>query len=412
MTAVRDISPDPVWRQPAAIALLLAASLTTMANATISPALPGLAQVFGGDPPSERMVRLLVPAPSLSIVLAAPVLGVLVDRLGRTVVLRSGIALFVLAGMAGLVLPTLGQILASRLLLGVAVAMIMTAQTALVGDLFAGARRQSLVGLQIAARNFGGLVFIALASWLAGMAPRLPFAVYGLAALFLPVVWLSLREPARTMPGRADVRHATVAEGSLWRVALAALAALQVVTSLFFFVVPTELPFFLAARGFDPATTTGQALGSLMLAGGLAALAYARIRQRLGDAGAFAAGYLAMAAGFAAIGLSHGLWGILAGAVLTGIGYALVAPNFVALALRLAPASRTGSAAGLMTMSVFLGQIASPFVSQPLVGHQGYDRAFVAAGILLALMAAAAVLSHLLARVRAAGLPANWARSQ
>ena len=32
----------PVWRDPRAVALLMAASLTTMANATISPALPGL----------------------------------------------------------------------------------------------------------------------------------------------------------------------------------------------------------------------------------------------------------------------------------------------------------------------------------------------------------------------------------
>ena len=38
----------PIWQEPHAVALLLAASLTTMANATISPALPGIERLFAG----------------------------------------------------------------------------------------------------------------------------------------------------------------------------------------------------------------------------------------------------------------------------------------------------------------------------------------------------------------------------
>jgi len=45
-----DPSHRPVWQDPRAIALLMAASLTTMANATISPALPGLERLFADDP--------------------------------------------------------------------------------------------------------------------------------------------------------------------------------------------------------------------------------------------------------------------------------------------------------------------------------------------------------------------------
>jgi hypothetical protein len=39
-----------VWRDGRAVALLMAATLTVMANATISPALPGLQQLFADDP--------------------------------------------------------------------------------------------------------------------------------------------------------------------------------------------------------------------------------------------------------------------------------------------------------------------------------------------------------------------------
>jgi len=75
--------PAPIWQDPRAVALLMAASLTTMANATISPALPGLERLFADDPNASMLTRLLVPAPSLSVALCAPFAGLAADRCGR-----------------------------------------------------------------------------------------------------------------------------------------------------------------------------------------------------------------------------------------------------------------------------------------------------------------------------------------
>src|SRR3712207_3683432 len=132
------------------------------------------------------LVRLLVPAPSISVAVFAPFAGLVADRYGRRRMLLAGVILFVIAGCAGSFLPDLPTIFASRLVLGLAVALIMTAQTALIGDYFTGDERSALSGLQISARNFGGLVFISLAGWFAAISPRLPFAIYGVAAVFLP----------------------------------------------------------------------------------------------------------------------------------------------------------------------------------------------------------------------------------
>jgi hypothetical protein len=122
------IQPSPcaqaaLWRDGRAIALLMAATLTTMANATISPALPGLRRLFDGDPWAGVLTPMLVTAPSLSVVLCAPFVGLAADRFGRRALLLWGVVLFVLAGSAGIVLPSLAAIFASRLALGVAVAM-------------------------------------------------------------------------------------------------------------------------------------------------------------------------------------------------------------------------------------------------------------------------------------------------
>lgn len=394
-----------VWRDRRAIALLLAAMLTTMANSTISPALPGLRRLFSDDPHAELLTRMLVSAPSLTVVLCAPLIGVITDHLDRRRTLLLGMAIFVITGMAGLILPDLPSIFASRLGLGLAVAMIMTTQTALVGDFFAGPRRQAMTGLQISARNFGGLVFITLAGWLAAYAPRLPFAVYGLAAFFLPLVWRWIPPTNRAEPANARADPTWTASPAKvhtprWPLLVAALALLQMTTNMIFFLMPTQLPFYLEASGYDSARATGLALGCLMISGGFAALTYPRVVGRLGYGGTYGLGYLIFAAGLFSLAMAHEPLVIGAAVAAVGVGYSLVMPNFVALALDIAPQRKAGFAGGFLTASVFLGQFLSPLISTPAIVRFGYGPTYTAVALLLIAMAAAALSAPLFRAAR------------
>jgi MFS family permease len=383
----QNATPRPVWRDQRAIALLMAASLTTMANATISPALPGLERLFASDPNAAMLTRLLVPAPALAVALCAPFAGLFADRFGRRAMLLGGTILFVLAGCAGLVLPDLTTIFASRIALGVAVALIMTAQTALVGDYFSGQARNALTGLQISARNFGGFVFISLAGWVATISPRLPFAIYGLAAVFLPLMWIAIVDPVRPIPALGANQAECAPDRPAWRSLLALLILLQGLTNMIFFVMPTQLSFFFEARGYDSAIVTGTALGALMLAGGSFALLYPRIQRVTGYAGVFALGYAAMALGFLLLPLAMTAAASFAATAAIGAGYALVSPCFIALALGLAPLRHRGLAGGLLTASIFIGQFCSPLLSTPVITGYGYDSLFYGIALLAATMA-------------------------
>ncbi|WP_137389035.1 MFS transporter [Rhodoligotrophos defluvii] len=397
-----------VWRDRRAIALLMAATLTTMANATISPALPGLERLFAEDPNAALLTRLLVPAPSLAVALCAPLAGVAMDRFGRRRLLLAGVVLFVIAGSGGLFLPDLPTIFVSRLVLGLAVGLIMTAQTALIGDYFSGANRSAMTALQISARNFGGLLFIALAGWVALVSPRMPFAIYGLAVLFLPVMWKVIVDTARPSlsPG-ADVAEGV--EGAPgWRLLFAGLVLLQALTNMFFFIVPTQLPFFFDAHGRDSALMTGAALGAVMLAGGCCALLYPRVRQAIGYVGVFVLGYAAMALGFGLLIVWPATPLSFVAVASIGAGYAIVSPTFVALTLDLAPARRRGLAGGILTASVFIGQFCSPLLSTPMISAFGYEGLFRGTAVLLATMAlAAAALRGLWGGPRSAGRAAG-----
>ncbi|WP_156294308.1 MFS transporter [Serratia oryzae] len=382
-------APTSVWRDQRAIALLLAASLTVMANATISPALAGLEAAFSDAPHAEILTRLLVPAPSLSVVLCAPLAGMFADRFGRRRMLLIGVILFIITGSAGLYLPSLPAIFASRLALGIAVALIMTAGTALIGDYFTGNQRSDLVGLQVSARNFGGFLFISLAGYMAAISPRLPFAIYGLAAFFLPLMWVAISEPVRSAPR-------TKMQGNkghrAWKWLILTLALLQMLTNMLFFVIPTQLPFFFKVQGYNSAVMTGSALGALMLTGGCTALLYARMKRTIGFYGNYSLGYTMLALGFMLIGCGVKPWIIFAGAAAIGAGYAMVSPNFVAIALNLAPERHRGLVGGMLTTSIFLGQFLSPWLSTPAIAAFGYSETFYGISLLLGVLAMATAL--------------------
>jgi MFS family permease len=276
--------------------------------------------------------------------------------------------------------------------LGVAVAVIMTAQTALIGDYFTGNDRSALSGLQISARNFGGLVFISLAGWIAATSPRLPFAIYGVAAAMLPWMWRVIVDPPRTsrapdaQPGDGGSGHPT------WGLVFALLVLLQAATNMIFFIMPTQLSFFFEAVGYSGAVMTGSALGILTLSGGCFALLYSRVQRATGYVGIFALGYGVMALGFLLLTLTASALALFVAAALIGAGFALVSPSFLTLALRLAPLRRRGLAGGVLTSSVFLGQFCSPLLSTPLIAAHGYEVLFRSTALLLTAMAVAAVL--------------------
>lgn len=372
----------------------MAASLTTMANATISPALAGLQALFADSDHSDLLIPLLVSAPSLTVVLFAPLAGILTDNLGRRWMLLLGVLLFVASGTAGYFLADLEMIFGSRLILGVAVAMIMTSQTALVGDYFSGNNRTILTGLQTSARNFGGFIFISLAGWLAVFSPKLPFVIYGLAALFLPFMWTALYEPKLSRGKSSHAFEESSDEPSNWIVPFALLTLLQMITNMIFFIMPTQLPFYLDALGYESSVMTGVTLGALTLAGGFIALVYGRIIEALGFSATYALAYGLMATGFALLPQGATQPMLLAGAVAIGSGFALAMPNFVAIALQLAPHTRRGIVGGILTTAVFLGQFVSPLVATPAIALHGFARTFWWTSLILTSLAILAAVIH------------------
>lgn len=351
-----------------------------MSAATISAALPRMADAFRHVERAELMTKLVLTVPALAIAVCAPFAGAIIDRFGRLTLLRGSLLLYGLAGTAGYVLQDLSSILASRVVLGVAVAGTMTTMTALVGDYFAGEARSRFASLQSFAMSIGAMAFVGLGGVLADVDWRLPFLLYLSGWAVLVPAALYLHEPRPAAARGIDPADAT-------RLAIPGIIGAYAITFFavaMFYMTPSQLPFLARAIGVESSAAAGLAVGlnSALAAAGSAA--FPRFRRFNGVLGVYAWAFAFMAAGYALIGVASSFAVVLAGVVLSGIGVGLFFPNSNLWVLALAPVRLRGRLAGGLTASIFLAQFCSPLLLEPVVERTSLGGAFLVAAVAMA----------------------------
>ncbi|MBU2998117.1 MFS transporter [Cellulophaga baltica] len=374
-----------IFRNLQAVALLLAASLTILSNTLISPSLPGIQKAFQGQANLDFTVPFLITAPSLMVAISALLIGVMADKFNRRLQLMIGVVMFASMGSAGLWLGSLESILVSRFFLGISIALMMTAQTALIGEYFKGQARDKFMGVQISATNFSGLIFIIIAGWLANKNPFYPFAIYLIALLYVPVIYLAF---FKTVKKRSDkstnivkIEKPKIHEDSHvsknWVLTLVSIAFICTLSLAGFYIIPTRLPFYLVKIGYPEPSTAAALLAFVLLAGGTVSLMYSAVRKRFGRAITFASGFAIFALGFIGLSLaSSNLFLVFASTFFIGAATGLITPIFFSIALDIAPSKRHGFASGMITTALFVGQFISPILSQPIIRNFDYSGGF------------------------------------
>ena len=361
--------------------LLFISTLTIMSGATISASLPGIAARFADVENVALLSRLVLTLPAVFIALFSPAAGFLVDRFGRTPLLIASLGLFTVAGASGLFLDTLPGLLVGRAALGLAVGGIMTATTALVGDFFQGPARDRYMGLQQAFVGIGGTIFLTGGGFLAEVHWRGPFLIYTVAVLLLPAAIAFLPEPRRVRPAGP-----VAGEGRLGGRKVALLGVLflaAAVNMIAFYMIPTQLPFYLEQLGFGAPSLAGAAIGAGQIVGVVSALAFAPFRRLLGIMGVFGLGFVSAGLSFLLLSGAESYASVLVAMAVSGICMGTIMPNFAAAAMLLAPPALRGRVSGLLVSGIFIGQFLSPIVSQPLIGARGYDGAYAIVGVVV-----------------------------
>ncbi|MBW7864786.1 MAG: MFS transporter [Candidatus Hydrogenedens sp.] len=393
MSDSQSASALPAATTMTKVVLLGAASLTIMSGAAISTALPSIEAAFPGN---QLLTRLLLTLPALFILFCAPVAGIVADRWGRKPLLLGGLCLFVLAGTSGMYLGDFSLLLAGRALLGVAVAGVITSANTLVADYFTGAERQRFMGFQGATMSLGGVCFLVGGGLLAQWSWRANFAIYLLALPLIPLAWRHLAETRGIAGGGPD--HADTTPMPLWKVVR--VFAFAAYTMGVFYLIPTQMPFFLKELAGASPAMTGICIAASTLAAGVSSSQFGRFGKGMSHARrlAFASGMMGL--GMAGLWWAAGIPSVLVSMAVFGSGMGWLMPANTFRLAELSPPRLRGRLMGILSSSLFLGQFVSPLFSQPLIARWGYGAAYGAAGLtLLASCAALMVLDRMGRRV-------------
>lgn len=365
------------------LTLLLGGTLTVMAAATLSPALPAIKQAFQDVPNVDILVRLVLTIPALFIALSAPVSGVLLDRWGRKPVLILMLIVYAFAGASGFVLQSLTGIIIGRALLGLAVAGVMSGFTTLIGDYFSGQKLNQFMGYQAAVVGFGGVIYIMAGGMLADVGWRYPFLIYLFSFLVLIGVIFTINEPEiETSQEKLTGDTAVIPLKTVFLIYGVAFFSM-----ILFYITPVQLPFYLTAVTDISSSQVGLALALQALTAAIISLQYQRAKARFSYWTITSIIFFFLGIGNLFIGGSASYLIVVTGLIVSGIGLGFLIPNLNVWLISIVPAEFRGRAVGGLTMSIFLGQFISPIVSQPVTQQVDLAGTFTTAGFVALLIA-------------------------
>lgn len=363
-----SVSAPPLAADPAtgrqagpaqALVLLLASCLSVLGAVLLAPVLPRMQEAFAATPGVATLTPIVLTVPALVIGLTASIAGRVVDRLGRKRLLVGALVVYAFVGTAPLWLSSLPLIVASRVLVGLTEAAIMTCCTTLLADYFHGPQRVRYFGLQTVYTTVAATVFFAVGGLLGSWGWRTPFWLY---AVSLPLAFIA----ARVIWQPPQVRDREKLPPLPWRRFLAPVGV-TLAGGLVFYVLIVELSYVLDGIGVTATATVGSvsAVGSLATA--VAAFLFPRV-AKLGPAATIPAAFVLCGLGILGLALASSVPVVVIAAVVTGLGNGLMLPALLTWALGSLTFAQRGRGTGIWTSALFIGQFASPLIVLALAG--------------------------------------------
>ena len=363
------------------ITLVTIAFLPIVAIVSMFPAVPAIVDHFATrDPGSIAKVPAMVSAPGLTIAVLALFAGLLVDRFGRRALLLVSTALYGFIGMAPYFLDSINQIYASRLLLGVAEAAILTTLNTLVGDYWDQKDRRFWLTIQGLVGPFLGSAVILLSGYLTAARWNGIFLIYavGFPAFLASLAFLF--EPASDATARQMLGMDEEAGRFPWK-AVMTYAGVTLLGSALYYVFIINGGLVWQEIGYkDPAQ-----IGRLTTIPSLFVMVGAGVFWFTGKFGTrwqLFALFALLGGGLATIGLIHDWRGMVIGMAIQQTGAGMAVPCLVAWAQSHLPFAHRGRGMGIWTSCFFFGQFTSPMLVSLLRQATGHMQgAFLVAGI-------------------------------
>ena len=378
MRAIRSFFTGLTLR-PQGITVVAAGFLPIFAIVSMFPIVAAMIQHFADDPDAKTKVPLMVTAPGLTIAILAPFMGFFVDRFGRRPLLLGCTLLYGVFGTLPFFLQSLDAILATRLMLGVCEAGILTIVNTLIGDYWDDRGRRNWLFLQGMAGPFLASGVILLSGTVASMRWNGGFLVYLVA---FPIFFAMVRYLYEPKPPEAKVVTAEAAPVGAFPVASAAVVAMATLfCAALYYVFIVNGSIVLQEVGINDPGAVGRmtAIPSLFIM--LGAVIF-RLLSGRGNAVQIAAFLGLMGLGLAGLGLARTVPVLFVALCLQQTAAGMAVPTLIAWAQTKFPFAHRGRGMGIWSSAFFFGQFVSPLIVHRLdLAAGSMQGAFLVTGI-------------------------------
>jgi len=366
------------------VALALCMALQMTGFVMILPLFARRFESFGAGVEALGMSSM---AYALTSTLAAPLMGMLADRLGRRPIILISLAAYVLAFSGYLFASSAWLIIALRGLTGLFTAGLLPAMMSIVGDLAPGNQRGRWIGIVNGGASAGWIVGPVLGGML--------YDHYGYVVPFAASIAMAMG--ALLLAGfLIPETHIPAARSSLarpaWRPGWQALPArstfllLMLVTFATMFAWAFIEPQFMF-YAYDDLSWTSSQLGLVMSTFGMAFMAgefaLGQLSDRLGRKPVLVLGLALFSAQFIGLVVFQDVAWIVMSFLLAGLGNALYDPALSALILDITPPEHTAGIMGLKSTAGSIGSMLGPALVVLFTPVFGPQAVFLIAAVLV-----------------------------
>jgi MFS family permease len=373
--------PSEVW------VLVTANAVIALGYGVVAPVLPQYARNFGV---SIAAATFVITAFALMRLCAAPVSGVLVQKLGERRIYLTGLVIVALSTGACAFAQTYWQLLVFRSLGGFGSAMFTVSSLGLMIRISPSDARGRVAGLFSSAFLVGSVGGPVLGSLTVGLGLSAPFVIYGVALLIaVAVVFFRLRHSSLGAPD-VETEPAISLRTALRNRAYRAALFSNFATGWSAFGLRIALvPLFVVEVLGRGAGMAGLALATFAIGNVSAVIPSGYVSDRIGRRKLMICGLTVSAVTTVLVGFTDSLPLFLVLAYVTGAATGMfISPQQAAVADIIGSKSRGGTAVATFQMMSDFGAILGSLAVGQIAEHLTFGSAFVISGVILLVAAA------------------------
>jgi len=354
-----------------------------MGVASITPAFPDIIRYFNISP---QQVGGLIVAFTLPGIFLTPFTGILADRYGRKIVLVPSLFLFGFAGFACMFTKDFYWLLVLRFIQGVGASSLSSLNITLVGDLFEGRQRTTVMGYNASVLSIGTASYPALGGVIAILGWQYIFALPILAIPLALIVMKGLKNPEPS--GKIHLRAyfgrvwKTINQRTVWGLFFANFIVFLILYGTYLTYFPLMMEKRLGADSFH----IGLMMSLMSVMTAIMSSQLGRLNRLLGYKRQLIFGSLAYLTASIVMYFANDYYLLAASVLIFGFGHGITIPSIQNMMVGYAAINERAAFMSLNSMVLRGGQTVGPLLVGLIFALRGLNATFTAGAVMAVFM--------------------------